>query len=110
MQTRLSVFRKLSFSEKDRQKWEQSQVLTIHFMSSEESEVEDDHEEVLIVKELPWRSQKVNRFFKNLDDKEQEHKTPQARRQAKKRVRDRDVISSRPVPSLADVPCWVFAE
>ena len=108
MHNRVSVFRKVSFSDKDRQKWEQSQVLTIHFMSSEESDV--DEEEVLVVKQLPWRSQKVNRFLNGLDEKHEQHKSPQARRQEKRRVRDRDVVSSRPRPSLTDQPDWVFAE
>ena len=108
MQNCVSVFRKVSFSEKDRQKWEQSQVLTFHFMSSEESD-RDDEEEVLIVKPLPWKSPKVTRFLKGLDEKQQQCKTPQARRQEKRRVQG-DLVSSCSRPALKDLPGCVFTE
>ena len=49
-------------------------------MSSEESGQEGD-EEVMVVKTLPWRSDQVNRLFKQLDDKTNVNRTPKARRQ-----------------------------
>ena len=60
----------MSFAEKDRKKWEKSNVLTMLFMSSEESATEDG-EDVLLIKDLQWRSDKVGRFFQNLDAKEE---------------------------------------
>ena len=78
------------------------------FMSSEESGTEDD-EEVLIVKDLLWRSNKVDRFFKNLDEKEE--KSSQAKRQSKKRIRGYPgMASDRPKPEMCESPSWVFAE
>ncbi len=40
----------------------------------------------MFVKPLPWRSDLVNTFFAELDDRSTERKTPQALRQRKKRV------------------------
>ena len=78
------------------------------FMSSEESGTEDD-EDVLIVKDLLWRSNIVDRFFQNLDEKEE--KSSQAKRQSKKRIRGRpDMASDRPKRIMHDSPSWVFAE
>ena len=78
-------------------------------MSNEESDIDDNDEQILVIKRLPWRSEKVNHFIKSLDEKHQQRKTLQARRQEKRRVQDREV-SSRPGPSLTDLPGWVFTE
>ena len=108
LQTRQSIFQKVSLADKDRSKWEKSKVLTALFMSSEESAT-DDGEEILLVKDLPWRSDEVNRFFQNLDDKEV--KSAQARCQSKKRIRGRSgMASQRPKPVIPDCPTWLFAE
>ena len=45
---RQAVFRKLSYSERDREKW--TKVLSVKFMSSE-----DNEDETIIVRPLPWR-------------------------------------------------------
>lgn len=75
------------------------------FMSSEESG-EDD---VMIVKPLQWRAEKVARFFHQLDEKSNANKTPQAKRQRKARVIS-DETSDRPQPATDAFPAWSFAE
>ena len=54
---RQAVFRKLSYSEKDREKkW--NKVLSAEFMSSEDSE-----DETIVVRPLSWRSGRVAAFL-----------------------------------------------
>ena len=50
------MFKKLSYNEKDREKWK---VLQVSFMSSEGSDIED----VIEVQLLPWRSDRFKTFF-----------------------------------------------
>ena len=73
-------------------------------MSSEESG-EDDGEEVIITKPLPWLSPHVSHFFRKLDEAALKGKSPQARRQVKKRKKV--PLSSRRIPS-DDYPSWIF--
>ena len=63
------------------------------FMSSEESEEED----VIEVRPLLWRSDRVTTFLHSLDDKARDKKSPQARRQMKSR--QEGAPSSRPQPT-----------
>jgi len=49
----------------DKDKW--SKVMVVSMMSSEESG-EDGGDEVLIRRKLPWRAERVNHFFTQLDD------------------------------------------
>ena len=72
-------------------------------MSSEESEI-DEEDEVLTIHPLPWRSAKVDALFHKLDETTFKAKSPQARRQMKKRVLGTE--SSRSYPSSAGVPSW----
>lgn len=88
-------------SEKDKEKW--SKVLKADVMSSEESDSADD---VVIVKPLLWRSLKVTRFFKELDQAGIESKTKQAKRQRKQRVTG-SIESERPMPAVT-LPSWVY--
>lgn len=74
-------------------------------MSSEESTSEN--EEILIVKPLPWRSEKVWQFFKQLDEKVERAKKAQAKRQRKQRVVSND-FSVRPKP-ITTLPVWSLA-
>ena len=91
----------MSYSDSDREKWKK--VLVTQLMSSDESGNEDDELAVFVVKELPWRSDKVTAFFEKLDGVRQSRKTEQASRQTKKRVR-KGVMSTRPPPS--GLPTW----
>ena len=68
-------------SPKAKEKW--NKVLQAEVMSSEESRPEESD---MFVKPLPWRSDLVNNFFAELDEKGMERKTAQALRQRKKRI------------------------
>ena len=72
---RESEFNKMSYNASDREIWK---VLVTQLMSSDESGDEED-QAVFIVKEVPWRSDKVTTFFEKLDGAHQAGKTEQAR-------------------------------
>ena len=75
-------------------------------MSSEESEVEGG-EEIIIVKHIPWRSDQVSALMQRVDSKIKLDRTPQATRQAKKRIYRGE--STRPKPSIDEnMPSWLF--
>ena len=69
--------------EQQRDHWQPA--MQIDMMSSEESGMEGD-EEVMLIRPLPWRSEQVNRLMKQLDQKVESSRTPQARRQVINRV------------------------
>ena len=69
LQEREAVFSKLSYNEKDREKWKK--VFQVSFMSSEESE----NDGVIEVRPLPWRSDRVTTFLHSLDEKAHEKVT-----------------------------------
>ena len=74
-------------------------------MSSEESEQEN--EEVITVKPLPWRADKVSSFFRRLDSKVEKSKSTQAKQRRKQRVEGSEYsLRSRPVGS--SIPDWAF--
>ena len=77
------------------------QLMKTEFMSSEESDVDDD-EEVLKVHDLPWRRDIVDTMFSALDIDAANGKTAQSRRQMKRRVVGE--TSARPQP--LNFPCW----
>ena len=95
----------MTFSnEEQRKKW--IDILKADFMSSEESDV-DNGDEVLVVRSLPWRSSQVNQLFQRLDDVRLLEKKPLALRQTKRRVVG--APSNCPIP-CGNVPAWVVAE
>lgn len=79
-------------------------VLTMDFMSSDESCIEEGHE-VLVSKPLPWQSECFTHFKQALDEAALEQKSPLAKRQMK--PRRRGMPSSRPKPR-GEYPSWVF--
>ena len=106
LQERRAIFQKLSYAEKDREKWK---VFCFSFMSSEESDHSD--EEVIEVRPLSRRSERVSSFLHSLDKKAHENKSPQAKRQMKQR---RMGDSSSRVQLTQDsegqlLPKWLFA-
>lgn len=103
LQERIATLNKAKLSEKDREKW--SKVFVTEMMSSEESDDGDDSP--IVVRPLPWRSNRVDNFFSQLDKRNREHKSPQARRQMKERIFGNQ--SSRPAPCGRDIPEWAFA-
>ena len=66
-------------------------------MSSDESGFDDDNNEILINHKLPWLSDKVQNFMMLLDQETTKSKSPQAKRQMKKRIDG--LPSSRPMPA-----------
>ena len=76
-------------------------------MSSEESEFENDG---IVVKPLPWRSNKLTEFLHNLDVINVESKTMQSKHQRKERAIS-SKASTRPKPTSADAskfPKWAI--
>ena len=57
LEERLSVFKRRVYSQDDEQKW--MEILVPAMMSSEESEDEN----IIYVKDLPWRTSIVKDFF-----------------------------------------------
>ena len=99
LQGRQAIFKRLSMAEKEKEKW--SKVFTPEMISSEDSDSE--HEDIIIVKPLSWRSNRVTQMFRDLDSKVEENKTVQAKRQKRKRIIGIN-NSSRLQPS--DIPAW----
>lgn len=87
----------------DRSLWEQ--LMKTEYMSSEESGVDGD-EDILKVHDLPWRKPSVKRMFATLDSESAKRRTPQSKRQMKRRVTGE--TSTRPVP--ASVPKWAVVD
>lgn len=101
LQERKATIEKMTF--KDPQQLENwRQVLKAEYMSSEESAT-DEGEEVILVMPLPWRSVHLNQLLAWVDKKAMAEKTPQARRQTKRRKLGSP--SCRPKP-IGDVPRW----
>jgi hypothetical protein len=103
MQERRSTLNKSTVDEKAKEKWKR--IMESEFMSSEESADDEDGEDIIIVKPLCWRADKVTRFFHQLDAKSVANKTPQARRQRKSRVIS-SYSSDRPQPESDKFPAW----
>lgn len=90
---------KSTLSEKAKEKW--GKVLVAEVISSEESD--NENEDAVFVKPLPWRTAIVDNFFAQLDEKGIESKSTQAKRQRKKRVVSTSVSTRQPPPGL---PKW----
>ena len=78
-------------------------VFTSALHSSEES---DEDGEIIIVKPLLWRSERVTEMFHQLDQKIEEGKSAQAKRQKRRRVMGVEP-SARPQPP--GLPKWAVA-
>jgi len=106
LQERRAALGKMTFEdEKYREIWRN--VLKLDLMSSEESGEDDNREEVIYTKPLPWRSKKFNEFVARLDIQTASEMASLAKRQKKKRLEGED--STRPRPQPVDMPDWVFA-
>lgn len=81
-------------------------VLTMDFMSSEESANEDGND-ILITRPLQWESVSMTHFKRSLDEAALKQKSPLAKRQMK--MRKRGLPSDRAKPCVADYPVWAFA-
>ena len=89
-------------------KGQRKKLFCFSFMSSEES---DHSDEVIEVRPLSWRSERVASFLHSLDKKANENKSPQAKRQMKQRRMGN--FSSRVQPTQDSegqlLPKWLFA-
>lgn len=103
LKERQSTLNKSALVPNDKEKW--NKVLTKDFISSEESGEEDD---VIVVKPLMWRAEKVTRFFQKLDDLSTSKKTSQAKRQCKARIISNE-YSERVQPE-DEYPVWSFSK
>ena len=101
MQERITAIEQSDSSETAKEKWKE--IIIPEMISSEESDSEN--EDVIIVKPLIWRSQKVMGTFRELDAANESTKTKQARRQRRKRVIGA-VPSERSKPD--NVPKWAL--
>ena len=105
IQERKAALEKMTFTDSEElEKWRL--VVKAEFMSSDESATDED-DEVIVVKQLPWRSVHVGQMFRHLDDKGLKEKSPQARRQMKRRVKGH--ISNCPRP-IGDIPSWAVTD
>ena len=93
------MLQRSAWSEKGKEKW--MKVFTSDLHSSEESDENDG--EIIIVKPLPWRSERVTEMFHRLDEKIDEGKSAQAKRQKRRRVMGVEP-SARPQPP--GLPKW----
>ena len=101
---RVSEFKRMSFSEVDRAKWRKT--LVTEMVSSDESGT-DNGKATFSVKKLPWRSEKVTRFFDKLDVAHRARKSEQAAHQTKPRIHQ-GAVSTRQPPSHDQVPSWAI--
>lgn len=85
-----------------REAWEK--VMTPDMIFSEDSGT-DDGEEVLVVRPLPWRSARGSYMFQEVDRQNLKDKSPQSRRQMKRRVLGEN--SDWP-QCTSELPQWAF--
>jgi len=90
-----AIMKNSKFNEQQKDKW--LSIITNDMMSSEESGPDDS----IIVHPLPWRSQHVDNMFEKVDRYNDGKRSPQARRQMKRRILGD--LSSREAPQL---PKW----
>ena len=88
-------------SEESKKKW--NPVFIADIMSSEESDGTND-EASFTVRPLLWRSDKVTRFFNQLDDKKNNNSTQRSKRMSFKRKMG--LPSDRPPPP--SLPTWML--
>ena len=89
----------------EKEKWRK--VIAIDLISSDDSDT-DEEEDVMVTRPLPWRSAHVTNFFHQLDAASLRDKTPQSRRQRKRRVEGSP--SARPHPMIEGIPDWAFSD
>ena len=82
--------------------------LQTDFISSEESDIDEDGKPIYCIKPLSWRREIVNDFFSLLDEEHKKGLSPQAVQQSRRRV-TLDVPSTRS-KRVGDYPLGFFAE
>ena len=102
-QERRAASEKGIFHDQRQKEWRK--VISLDFMSSDESGCNEDNE-VIISHPLPWLSPRVIHFKSKLDEAALKEKSPQSKRQMKTRVEGSP--STRPKPDDDTIPSWVF--
>lgn len=77
-------------------------------ISSEERGLDEDGKAVILVKDLPWRSDKVGRFLERLEAVQEGKKSEQALRQSKERVLIEAASERDPPHNNSSIPRWAF--
>lgn len=90
-----AILKNSKLTEDQKKKW--LLVITNDYMSSEESGEDDS----IIIHPLPWHSEYVTKMFKKIDAYFENKKSPQAKRQMKRRVYG--MTSSRPQPVVDEI-------
>ena len=85
-------------SQKEKEKW--GKVLVPEIMSSEESDMENDN--VITVKPIDWRAERVRAFLHCLDSKITTAESAQSKRQRKQRVDSSESSNRIKPPTLPD--------
>ena len=97
-----------SVKDENKEKWKD--VLTLDFMSSEESAVEENldgsQRYVLYVSDLWWRAESVTSFFHRLDEKGSKKKSKKSEMQTRPRINKG--VSDRGKPEAFPGNHWAF--
>lgn len=104
LQNRIKALRAKKMAVKDEEKM--MEALKQEFMSSEESDSEDDT--LLVTRPIPWLSEEYKKAMEKLDKKYQRDLNAQGKKLRSKRVVGRP--SERPCPNKTTQLAWVFAE
>ncbi|XP_019633267.1 PREDICTED: uncharacterized protein LOC109476705 [Branchiostoma belcheri] len=83
-------------------------ILTKEFMSSDESDTDDNGEKIFLTKAIPWQSDTLTKYKRELDQKyETAIQSEQAKRQSIKRVPGPPSTSKSKKPILSEEDTWI---
>ncbi|XP_035658635.1 uncharacterized protein LOC118403889 [Branchiostoma floridae] len=106
MKNRLKALRaKQSYTQKKKE--DMQRVLQGDFMSSEESDVDDDGVKVYKTRAIPWESDAFGKLKQALDTKYSAIQSDQARRQCIKRIQGPPSTSNLKKPKLSEQDAWI---
>ena len=106
MAKRQSTFESSHF--KNKEKWKG--IMIQEMISSEESGVDEEGKAVIFIEDLPWRSDKLGRFFERLDAVQQGNKSEQAIRQSKECILVEAASERGPPRNISCIPRWAFRD
>lgn len=80
-------------------------LLEPEFMSSEDSDVDDEGKKIFLLRPLPWRSDRANAFIEALDKKVISKASARSKQMRYTRVSG--LASDRPKPSVENSNEWI---